>query len=133
MGALVGAGFSLVIGATVGVIFTVISLFFGHIILFDSIALAIISGLLANGLLHLHPILCILIGIVALVLLFWLQNTKFGFWIIGGLLSLLWGFIFAVLAYDSFDGNMLYTYGIWALGALIIMGLHLRARNKETI
>ncbi|MCG9968678.1 hypothetical protein L9W92_11545 [Pelotomaculum terephthalicicum JT] len=76
MGVLVAFGFELIIGAALAIILSIIGLFFGHIILFDSIALAIASGFAANGILHIHPALSIVIGMVVLVALYWLQNTK---------------------------------------------------------
>ena len=130
MGALVGYGFAVLIGIALGLIITVIGLFFGNIILFDSIALAILSGCLSYSLLHLHPAFAILIGLAMLVGLFFLQHTAVGFWIIGGLLSLLWGFIFGFFAYDISGGDMIWFYVVMGLGALLMIGLHLHARDS---
>ena len=88
MGFLAAQGAILAIGIIISVICTVIGLFFGHIILFDSIALGVVAGVCCNHFLPIHPALCIVIGIAVFLLLFWLQNTRVGFWIIGGLLSL---------------------------------------------
>ena len=130
MGALVGSGIVMLIGLIVGAIVTVIGLFFGNIILFDSIALAIAAGCLSNGLLHVHPALCILIGLAVLVGLFFLQHTSVGFWIIGGLLSLFWGFVFCTLAYEVSGKDMIWTYVVLGLGTLLMVGLHLHARDS---
>ena len=72
------------------IVLTVIGLFFGNIILFDSILLAALSGLLCNTVWSVHPAFCLLIGIAVFLLLLWLQHTSVGFWLIGGLLCLLW-------------------------------------------
>lgn len=133
MGALFAGGLLIVLGLVIGAILTVIGLFFGNIILFDSIALAVLAGCLANGLLHIHPALCIMIGIVLLVGLFFLQHTAVGFWIIGGLLSLLWGFIFSTLAYEFSGKDMVWTYVVFGLGTLLMIGLHLKARDRITV
>lgn len=123
-------GVELFIGLVLGGIATIIGLFFGHIILFDSLALAILSGFLSHGLLHIHPAISILIGIAVFLLLFWLQHTKVGFWIIGGLLSLFWGFIFCTMAYEFSGKDMVWTYVVFGLGTVIMLGLHIHARSK---
>ena len=124
-------GLLFAISLLIGFIFTIIGTFFGHIILFDSIFLAVISGLVANKLLHIHPAFSLLIGIAVLLFLFWVQNTRFGFWIVGGLLSLLWAFFFSVIAYSATHKDMIWTYVVLGLCFIIMMLLHLKARNNE--
>ncbi len=128
--ALVLLGLELVIGVVLGLIVTVIGLFVGNIIVFDSIALALLAGFLSHGLLHFHPALAIVLGIAVLVGLLLLQQTRPGFWIIGGVLSLLWGFIFSVFAYIFSGEDMIWTYVILALGTIFVFWLHLRARER---
>ncbi|MDL2205422.1 hypothetical protein LJC61_04640 [Ruminococcaceae bacterium OttesenSCG-928-A16] len=120
----------LLIGGILAVVLTVIGLFFGHIIIFDSIALAIVAGFVSHGVFHIHPALSLLIGIVTFFGLFFLQNTKVGFWIIGGLLSLIWGFIFAMMAYEFTSKDMIWTNVVFGLATLIMIGLHIKARNR---
>ena len=67
---------------------------------FDSIALAILAGFLSHGLLGVHPALAIVIGIAVLLGLLLLHRTRPGFWLIGGGMSIVWGFIFATMAYE---------------------------------
>ena len=55
MAVLFANGLFLALGIILGLIFTVIGLFFGHIILFDSIALGIIAGVCCNHFLPIHP------------------------------------------------------------------------------
>ena len=119
----------LIIGAVLLVVFTVIGLFFGHIILFDSIAIGLVAGLVSHGLFEIHPAIALLIGIAVFFILFFLQNTKVGFWIIGGLMSLAWGLIFASMAYEFTDKDMIWTYTVFGMGTLIILGLHLKAKD----
>ena len=109
---------------------TVIGLFFGNIIVFDSIALAILAGFLSHGLLGVHPALAIVIGIAVLLGLLLLHRTRPGFWLIGGGLSIVWGFIFATMAYEFSGRDMIWTYVVWVLGAILVFALHLRARYK---
>ncbi len=123
-------GLLLALSLLIGLIFTVVCMFFGHIILFDSIFFAVISGIAANKLLHLHPALSLLAGIAVLLFLFWIQNTRFGFWIVGGLLSFFWAFFFSIIAYDATHKDMGWTYVVMGLSFVIMMLLHLKARNN---
>lgn len=128
--ALVAVGIELLIGIGIGLIVTIIGLFFGNIIVFDSIALAVLTGFLTHGLLDIHPALSIVIGIAVLVGLLFLQRTRPGFWIIGGMLSLLWGLIFSSMAYEFSGKDMIWTYMVLALGTILVFILHLRARSR---
>ena len=123
----------LFIAGILAVVLTVIGLFFGHIILFDSIALALVAGLVSHGVFHIHMAISIVIGLAVLVGLYFLQNTKVGFWIIGGLLSLAWGFIFSTMAYEFSGKDMIWTYVVFGLGTLVMIGLHIHARSKQSI
>ena len=118
------------IGIGIGLIVTVIGLFFGNIIVFDSIALAILAGFLSHGLLGVHPALAVVIGIAVLLGLLLLHCTRPGFWLIGGGLSIVWGFVFATMAYEFSGKDMVWTYVVWALGAVLVFALDLRARYK---
>ncbi|MGI6176255.1 MAG: hypothetical protein ACOYJC_08930 [Christensenellales bacterium] len=79
MAGLFAYGLFTVISIVIGVILTIVSLFVGHTILFDSIILALTSGVVCNQLWSVHPALCLLVGIAVFALLFWLQRTKVGF------------------------------------------------------
>lgn len=130
MGILVAAGAELLIGAAVGLIIFIIGLFLKQIIVFDSLALGIVTGFMAHGLLHVHTVLAIVIGIAVFGILLCLQMTKAGFWIIGILMSTLWGFIFAFVAWSVTDKSPFWTYGVWIAGALVILLLHLGSRKN---
>ena len=90
MGWLAAQGAIMAIGLFIGLVCSVIGLFFGHIILFDSIALGIAAGVCCNQFTAIHPALCLVIGIATFLLLLWLQNTSIGFWLVGGLLTLIY-------------------------------------------
>ena len=130
MGILAAAGFELLIGAAVGFVIFIIGLFIKQIIIFDSIALGVVAGFMAHGLLHVHTVLAIVIGIAGFGVLLWLQTTKAGFCIIGIILSILWSFIFALVAWSVTERNLFWTYCIWIAGALVIMLLHLWSRKN---
>ena len=99
MGWLAAQGAIMAIGLFIGLVCSVIGLFFGHIILFDSIALGIAAGVCCNQFTAIHPALCLVIGIATFLLLLWLQNTSIGFWLVGGLLTLIYAAVFGLLAY----------------------------------
>lgn len=116
--------------AVAGFEFIIIGLFLKQIIIFDSIALGIVAGFSAYGLLHINMVLAIIIGIAAFGIILFLQMTKAGFWIIGLIMSALWGFIFAFVAWSITDHNPFWTYGVWIAGGLVIMLLHLWSRKN---
>jgi len=128
--ALLTYGIVFIIGIIISLILSVIGLFIGHIILFDSIALALIAGVVSNSVFSIHPAIALVIGIVLFTLLLWIQNTKFGFWIIGGLLSIIWGYIFSIIAYMFSDRDIIWHYVVLGLGTVLMMGLHIKARDS---
>lgn len=131
MGYIAGYGAMLIIGAVLFVICTVVGLFIGHIILFDSIALGIISGACCSHFFTLHPALCLLIGAVVFAGLLLLQYTPAGFWIIGVLLSAVWAIIFGLLAFLISNADQLWFYVVAALAFAVMLLLHIYARNKD--
>lgn len=130
MGYLAATGAYLVIGLAIGFIAMVVGLFVGHIIIFDSIALGIISGLCCHSFTTIHPALCLLIGVAVFALLLFLQNTRFGFWMIGVLLSLVWAVIFGLLAFIISNADQLWFYVVCGLSFVVMLLLHIRARDK---
>ena len=130
MGYLAAQGAILAIGIVIGLICSVIGLFFGHIILFDSIALGIVAGVCCNSFTPIHPALCIVIGIAVFLLLLWLQHTKIGFWVVGGLLTLIYAAVSGLLAYMISEHDPVWGWVIFGLVFLVVSALHLRARDK---
>ena len=130
IGILAAQGAYLIIGLAISFVIMVVGLFVGHIILFDSIALGIISGVCCNHFFTLHPALCLLIGAAVFALLLFLQNTRFGFWLIGVLLSAAWAFIFAFFAYIFGGEDMIWFYVVLGLAFIVMLILHINARNR---
>ena len=110
MGYPAAQGAILAIGIVIGLICSVIGLFFGHIILFDSIALGIVAGVCCNAFTPIHPALCLVIGIAVFLLLLWLQRTSVGFWVIGGLLTLIYATVAGLLPEAVGQLNMYLNY-----------------------
>lgn len=129
MAVLFSYGLAVAIGLIIGMIFTIIGLFLGHIILFDSIFFAVIVGIICNQILGVHTALCLLIGLALFGLLFKLQTTSLGFWIIGVLFSAFWAGVFCLLAFMLTEHDMIWTYVVLGLGFVMMMGLHLRAKD----
>ena len=122
--------FLLIISIIVIAITTVIGLFVGHIILVESIGIAIAAGCLVNHFFGIHPAFCLLIGIGVFFGLYAFMNSKIGFWLIGGFMSAVWGLLVALIVYDSTAKDMIWTYVSWGLATLIVLGLHFNAKNK---
>ena len=129
MPALFAYGAVLAISLIIGFIFTIVGVFVGHIILFDSIFFSVISGIVCNKLWNIHPAFCLLITIALFAFLFWVQNTRVGFWIIGVLLSIVWALVFAFLAYLLTNQDMIWGCVIGGIGFAVMMGLHIKARG----
>ena len=129
MGWLAAQGAIMAIGLFIGLVCSVIGLFFGHIILFDSIALGIAAGVCCNQFTAIHPALCLVIGIATFLLLLWLQNTSIGFWLVGGLLTLIYAAVFGLLAYFISEHDPIWGWVIFGLVFLVVGALHLRARE----
>lgn len=123
-------GLDLILGAGLFIVLSVVGLFIGHIILFDSIALGIISGLCSYHFLTLHPAFCLLIGIAVFVGLLFLQKTAVGFWVIGVLLSAVWAIIFGLLAFIISNADQLWFYVVGGIAFVAMLLLHIRARDK---
>ena len=132
MAALFSFGILLVISIVVMVLATIIGLFANNIILFESIGMSIASGCLAGHFWQIHPAFCILIGIAALFGLYSLMKTKVGVWIIGGLMSILWGFVVAIIVYDSMGRDVIWLFVPWGLVTAGVMALHIKAKNNIT-
>lgn len=130
MGYLAAQGAILAIGLVIGLICSAVGLFFGHIILFDSIALGIAAGVCCNAFTTIHPALCLVIGIAVFLLLLWLQHTSVGFWLIGGLLTLVYACVFGFFGYVFSESDPVWGWVIFGLGFLLIGGLHFRAREN---
>ena len=130
MGVIMLNSLFLIISVVVMIVATIVGLFLGNIILFESIGIAIAAGCLSNHFFLIHPAFCILIGAAALVGLLLLMRTRIGFWVIGGLMSLSWGLLVAVFVYSGTGKDMIWTYVSWGLGAIIVFALHLVAKGK---
>ncbi|MFI3250294.1 MAG: hypothetical protein R3Y07_04965 [Eubacteriales bacterium] len=120
-----------VVGVILRILMMIIAAFAGHIILFDSVVLAFIAGLVARFSLKIHSAYALLVGIAVFFLLFWLQNTKVGFYVIGLVMSVAWGFIFGMIVY-LFTSDMIWFYVIWGLSTVFVIGLHFNARGSST-
>lgn len=113
------------------IVVLIISIFVGNIILFDSLLLGILAGLLCSELWTIHPAICLLIGVVVLASLLILQRTKFGFWIIGSLMTLLWSAAFGVLAYFISERDPMWGWVVFGLAVFILAYLHFKARDSH--
>ena len=100
MGWLAAQGAIMAIGLFIGLVCSVIGLFFGHIILFDSIALGIAAGVCCNQFTAIHP------------------------------LTLIYAAVFGLLAYFISEHDPIWGWVIFGLVFLVVGALHLRARDS---
>lgn len=106
----------------------VVGLWFSQIIFFDSALAGVAAGMACNHFAQIHPAICIVIGLAAFFLIFMLQATTIGFWVIGGLFTLAYASAFGFIAYS--EGDMIWGVVVFGLSLLIVGGLHLHARNQ---
>lgn len=105
---------------------SVIWLFFRHIILYDCIA----SEVCCNQFTANHPVLRHVIGIEIFLLMLWLQNTSIGFWLVVGMLTLIYTAVFGLLVSFISEHDLIGDWVIFDLVFLVVGALHLRARDN---
>lgn len=120
---LVGIGF--------GLLMTVIGLFVGNIILFDSILISAIFGYMCYCIWHVHPAVCLIIAAVTCLIFFGIQHTTIGFWATAIFLSFCWGAVFAVIAYFVTGSSLLWFSGVLIFAFVIMLLLHFKANKKK--
>lgn len=133
MGYLATVGILMAISLAIGVIGAILGLWLGHIIFFDSIVLGIVAGICSHHFAHIHTALCIVIGIGVCILLLVLQNTMVGFWLIGGIFTLLYAAFFGFMAIVFSSGDMIWGWVVFGIAFVVTGSLHLKARNNEVV
>ena len=118
------------IGIVIGIIALITALFIGHIVFFDCVAIAIITGVICNTICFIHPALCLLIGIAVFAVLFFLQKTRFGFWPIAVLMSIVWAMIFGTIAYIVSGDDMVWFYVVFGLSFVAMIFLHIKTKKN---
>ena len=90
----------------------------------------IVAGVCCNSFTLIHPALCLVIGIAVFLLLLWLQRTSVGFWVIGGLLTLIYAAAAGLLACFLTEKDLVWGWVTFGIVFLVIGGLHLHARDN---
>ena len=126
--ALAAGGFML--SAFVGIVLSIASLFFKDIRLFESIATSFIVVTLYQVRNDLSTWAALGIGVAITLVLYAVQNTNIGFWVVGGLFSVLWGYLIASMVTGLGEGRP-FSYPIMVIVTIAIMGLHLVARRNH--
>ena len=111
---------------------TILGLFVGNIILFDSLLISAACGYFCYSALAIHPAYCLVASAVLCHVLFLIQHTQIGFWAIAILLSYCWGFAFALFAYHISGNSELWFYSVLISGFIIMLLLHIKA-NKNNL
>ena len=111
---------------------TILGLFIGNIIIFDSILISLVCGYLCHYILAVHPAYCLIISAVLCLVLFLIQHTQIGFWAVSLLLSYCWGFAFAIAAYFISGNSSLWFFAVLIFAFVIMLLLHIKA-NKNSL
>lgn len=70
------------------------------------------------------------IGIEIFLLMLWLQNTSIGFWLVVGMLTLIYTAVFGLLVSFISEHDLIGDWVIFDLVFLVVGALHLRARDN---
>lgn len=119
------------VGVGIGLLMTIIGLFVGNIILFDSILISLVFGFLCYSIWSVHPAICLIIAAFACLLLFGIQHTTIGFWAVSIFLSFCWGAVFAGIAYFVTNRSPLWFFGVLIFAFVIMILLHFKANKKK--
>ena len=71
-----------------------------------------------------------MIGIEIFLLMLWLQNTSIGFWLVVGMLTLIYTAVFGLLVSFISEHDLIGDWVIFDLVFLVVGALHLRARDN---
>ena len=77
-----------------------------------------------------YPVLRHVIGIEIFLLMLWLQNTSIGFWLVVGMLTLIYTAVFGLLVSFISEHDLIGDWVIFDLVFLVVGALHLRARDN---
>lgn len=111
---------------------TILGLFIGNIIIFDSILISLVCGYLCYSILAIQPAYCLIIAAVLCLGLFLIQHTQIGFWAVALLLSYCWGFAFAIATYFISGNSSLWFFAVLIFAFVIMLLLHIKA-NKNSL
>ena len=106
----------------------VVGLWFSQIIFFDSALTGVAAGMACNHFAHIHPAICIVIGLAACFIIFMLETTTHCVWVFGGLFTLANPTAIGVVAFT--EGGKIWGVVVFGLTILIVGGLHVHARNQ---
>ena len=99
-----------------------------NIVFVDSLAAAILSGVLAGTICHAHPVICIIISIVILAGMTYLYLHDKAFMVLTLLSTASWAYLTGFFVHDLTGGDMLWTLFFAVISGGIILTLHLGVR-----
>lgn len=110
--------------------FSIVAFVLKNIMMWNSFLFSIIIYNVSND--HIHTGLAFLSAFLVFGITLGIQYTKKGFLVIGGLMSIVYGVIGGYLAYDSTDGDWIWTIVIGFVVTIIFLGLHFYDKTKYT-
>ena len=108
-----------------------LSIFFGNVILFDSLLVSVASGLLANKAFSIHPAISLVIGIIVLVSVYKLYHTDIGFWVFGILFTIAVSAITSALVRRLTNGDLIWGWITFGLSVGFVGWLHYANRDRS--
>ena len=113
------------------IILFIFKAFFSNIIKFDSVVISLFVAFIANTVFAIHPVFSIALGIICFCILQWVQFTKFGFWIVGGLMTFAWASLFQSIALDLTEQDPIWGWGVFIASFALIGMMHLIIRDEH--
>jgi hypothetical protein len=121
-----------IIGAVLFVTGFIVMLYFKNIVLFEGLLCAVITFFVALKLLSFHPVFALLTAAGVLLLLIALTlNTRFGFWIVSVLMSLIWSCAALLISEILFGEDIIWYIFCGTLGFVVSLALHISVRKRH--
>ena len=101
-----------------------------NIVFVDSLAAAVLGGVLAGSILHAHPVICIMAGVLILAGMTYLYLHEKAFMVLTVLSTASWAYLTGFFTYDLTGGDMLWTLFLAVVSGGIILTLHLGVKQR---
>ena len=99
-----------------------------NIVFVDSLTAAVLGGILAGNIWHVHPVICIVIGLAILAGMTYLYLHDKAFMVLTLLSTVSWTYLTGFLVHDLTGGDTLWTLFFAVISGGIILTLHLGVR-----
>ncbi len=107
-----------------------------NILIFDCIVFSFLSTFFIVGyikiilLKNIHTVFIILMFCAIFLIMYLISKTKFGFWIISFIFTLLGSYIFGDIVYNATNNDKIWAWFIRIVSFIILAGLHMYSKYK---